>query len=78
MTLVVVSNSWFVILQRQRVLGTVSDVFDRAFWGIAKKFHITLEKSNILKISVKKTNFFKIEGKKSFVGPFYIGCNLKK
>ena len=45
------------------VLRTVSNAFDGAFWQKAKKFHITLEKSNILKISARKTNLFRIERK---------------
>ena len=45
------------------VLTTVSNAFDGAFWGKAKQIHVSLEKSNILKISVKKTNLFIIEEK---------------
>ena len=72
------------------VLRTVSNAFDGGFWRKAKKFHITLEKSSILKISVKKTNLFIIEGKKFCMTlfqnktedwnykNFYISCNLKK
>ena len=43
------------------VLRTVSNAFDRAFWRKAKKFHITLEKPNNFKMSVKKKNLFIIE-----------------
>ena len=39
------------------VLRTLSYVCDGTFLGKAKKFHITLEKSNIIKISVKKDKF---------------------
>ena len=39
------------------VLTTVSNAFDGAFWGKAKQIRISLEKSNILKISVKKGKF---------------------
>ena len=51
------------------VLRALSYVGDATFLGKVKSFHITLEKSNILKISVKKTNFFIIE-RKIYVGPF--------
>ena len=45
------------------VLKTVSNPFDGAFEGKAKKLHITLEKWNFFKISVKKTNLFIINEK---------------
>ena len=53
-----------LLFQKHRgVLETVLNVFDGAFWGKDKKFHITLEKSNIFKISAKKANLFIIKGK---------------
>ena len=52
------------------VLRALSYVCDETFWGKAKKFHITLEKPNTLKVSVKKKTFFIIE-RKIFVGPFH-------
>ena len=46
--------SGFSFYKDRDVLKTVSNAYDGAFLEKAKKIHIILEKSNILKISVKK------------------------
>ena len=46
--------SGFSFYKDRDVLKTVPNAYDGAFLEKAKKIHIILEKSNILKISVKK------------------------
>ena len=63
---------WFLVCHftKTEALRTLSYFCDETFLGKAKKFHITLEKWNVLKISVKKKKNFIIE-RKSYVEPFH-------
>ena len=73
-----VSNFYGLSFYKDRgVLRTLPYVCNGTFWGKAKNFHITLEKLNILKISVKKTNFFIIE-RKIYVSKYDWGLKLQE